>query len=115
MSEEHPTIDLFQNLEEQYEPSHALDTQPAWMDDLADVHDAIETAFARRKGTTPDPMVELRVTNGVSGEDGWHRIEATESGWLFPFEHPPAGIVAALDWLEEHVPAAEYRQWHEEL
>lgn len=111
MTDEDPLADLFDRLEEQYPDAHALETQPEWMDSLVDAHETIGIAYARKRGATPTPMVELEVTNTVSGEAGWHRFEATDEEWMYPYADPPAGVVAALEWLRDHVPPSEYREW----
>lgn len=88
---------------------HALDHQPDWISDLASAHSSIKIADARKRGPSPRPEIELKILNTVSNEVGWHRIEATDRAWVYPHEHPPAGVSAALRWLRENVEVSDFR------
>lgn len=106
-------LDLDAALESRYADAHALPVQPEWIDELADAHTSIETAFVRVRGTVPYPQVELEVRNSRHDETGWHRLEYAD-GWRYAYEHPPAGVVAALAFLESSVDGAVFEQWWRE-
>ena len=114
MTEDSPLDELMDRLEEEYPESNALAEQPDWIHDLAGAHDSIEMAYVRKRGPSPEPKVELRVANSVSGAVGWHRIEVVEDGWLFPHSDPPAGVATALQWLRENVAVTEFRAWFDD-
>lgn len=114
MTEEADPGELLDRLHDEYPDRHALDAQPAWVEALADVHDSIELAYVRERDSTPEPKIELKVMNTVSEEAGWHRIEAAPEEWLYPHEHPPAGVAAALEWLQGNVPVTEFRGWFDD-
>lgn len=103
-----------EQLEAEYPDHVALDTQPEWMTDLMDAHPSIELAFVRERGATPAPKVELNVTNSISRDAGWHRIEALEDGWFYHSDTPPAGVESGLQWLRENREVSEFREWFEE-
>jgi hypothetical protein len=103
--------ELLARLLKEYPDRHALDSQPDWITDLNDAHSSIQLAYVRKRGPSPEPKVELRVKNSVSGTEGWHRIEAIEEGWFYPYTDPPAGVATALQWLRENVHVTEFRTW----
>jgi len=93
--------------------AHPREVQPEWIDDLRDAHPSIETAFIRTHWALPYPQVELEVRNSRSDDTGWHRLEYA-GGWGYADDHPPAGVVAAREFLESSVDAAAFEQWWRE-
>lgn len=103
--------ELLAQLWEEYPDRHALDSQPGWITSLTDAHASIQLAYVRERGPSPEPKVELRVKNSVSGAEEWHRIEAVEGGWFYAYDDPPAGVATAHQWLRENVHVTEFRTW----
>ena len=101
-------------LEEDYPDNHAMDEQPEWMPDLRACHDSVLVAYARKRETVPVAQLEVQVQNQQTGETGWYRIEVASGQWSWPFDSPPAGLAAALDWLANNVDATAYRAWWEQ-
>ncbi|ELY68913.1 hypothetical protein [Natrinema versiforme] len=107
-------IDIMERLEDDYADAHTADAQPEWTDDLRDAHDAIESAFVRVCGPVPFPRIELEVYNQAADETGWHRIELSDGNWGYAYDNPPAGVVAAQEFLEECVNADAFEAWWRE-
>lgn len=104
-------VDLLARLEDDYADAHTADTQPEWIDDLRETHAAIESAFVRVRGPLPFPQIELEIYNQVADETGWHRIELSGGSWGYAYDDPPAGVVAAHEFLELNVDADAFEQW----
>ena len=69
------TDDRLDRVVDSYADAIAADTQPPWVDDLRDAHDAIGTVFVRTRGPLPFPQVELKVYDQIGKDTGWHRLE----------------------------------------
>lgn len=103
--------DLLDRLEGEYADATGADTQPEWSGDLWGAHDAIETAFVHTRDPVSFSRVELETRNQVNDETGWYRIELAGRQWQHDYDHPPAGMAVAHEWLETNVDAEEFEAW----
>ncbi|AFO57030.1 hypothetical protein NJ7G_1788 [Natrinema sp. J7-2] len=47
----------------------------------------------------------------MSDETGWYRIELSGGAWGHVYKHPPAGVIAAQEFLEITVDTNAFESW----